>query len=253
MPAISYGRLVLPSRYLLSPLAGYTNLPFRLIVRELGGVGLATTDLVNARSLLSGKPRTLEMIDSYEADRPFAVQIFGSEAEIMSEAAQFLESRGVDSIDINMGCPVERIIKGGAGASMMCSRKQTIYLVQSVVESVHIPVTVKMRLGWDASKITAPRFARDFEQVGVAAIAIHGRTRAQGFRGMVNLDGIKQVVEAVAEIPVVGNGDSRCGPYDGSDGMPSCVDRSGSLGQSLDIPTACGMGGDRHIPASRKL
>jgi len=212
MPVISYGPLPLPSRYLLSPLAGYTNLPFRLIVRELGGVGLGTTDLVNARGLLSGKPRTLEMIDSCPADRPFAVQIFGSEPPYMRDAAQFLEGRGVDSIDINMGCPVERITKGGAGASMMCSRDETINLVQTVVEAVQIPVTVKMRLGWDSTNITAPQFARAFEQVGVAAIAIHGRTRAQGFRGSVDLNGIRQVVEAVSAIPVVGNGDIRTIP-----------------------------------------
>ncbi|MDZ4685133.1 MAG: tRNA dihydrouridine synthase DusB [Planctomycetaceae bacterium] len=208
-PPLRYGRLTLPSRYLLSPLAGYTNLPFRRIVRSLGGVGLATTDLVNARGLLDGSPKSLNLIETTPDDRPFAVQIFGSDPAIMRDCAQFLAARGVDSIDINMGCPVQRITKGGAGASLMCHADQTVRLVQTVVEAVALPVTVKMRLGWDDTQITAPQFAREFEQVGVAAVAIHGRTRAQGFSGTVNRDGIRQVVEAVARIPVIGNGDIR--------------------------------------------
>src|SRR5690606_7244048 len=119
------------------------------------------------------------------------------------------EAGGVDSIDINMGCPVDHVTRTGAGSKLMCDPNAAIQLVQHVVESVQVPVTVKMRLGWDESQITAPKFAREFEQVGVAAVAIHGRTRAQGFSGTVNLDGIRQVVEAVERIPVIGNGDIR--------------------------------------------
>ncbi len=208
-PPVRYGPLELPSRFLLSPLAGFTNLPFRRIVRELGGVGLGTTDLVNARGLLAGNAKTLDLISTCPEDTPFAVQIFGNEPDSMSAAARCLEERGVDSIDINMGCPVDRITKGGAGSAMMCSTDATVDLVKSVVEAVEIPVTVKMRLGWDASSITAPEFARAFEQVGVVAVAIHGRTRAQGFSGAVSRAGIRQVVEAVRSIPVVGNGDIR--------------------------------------------
>lgn len=206
-PSVSYGTLRLQSRYLLSPLAGYTNLPFRRIVRELGGVGLATTDLVNARGLLEGSEKTLQLIQTCPEDSPFAVQIFGSKQEYMRDAAQLLEARGVDSIDINMGCPVQRIVKGGAGASMMCRPSDTVSLVQTVVDAVKIPVTVKMRLGWDDSDLSAPFFAREFEQVGIVAVAIHGRTREQGFRGTVNHEGIRKVVEAVDAIPVIGNGD----------------------------------------------
>lgn len=200
---------MLSSRYLLSPLAGYTNLPFRRIVRELGGVGLATTDLVNARGLLAGSRKSLELTETCPEDSPFAVQIFGNDAASMREAAQFLEDRGVDSVDINMGCPVDRITKNGSGSAMMCSTTQTVELVRGVVEAVRIPVTVKMRLGWDDTQITAPKFAREFEQAGVAAIAIHGRTRAQGFSGSVSRDGIRRVAEAVERIPVIGNGDVR--------------------------------------------
>lgn len=206
---LRYGSLALGSRYLLSPLAGFTNLEFRLIVRELGGLGLATTDLVNARGLLAGNRGSLDLIATCEEDSPFAVQLFGTVAEEMCRAAQLLESRGVDSIDINMGCPVHRIVAGGAGSAMMCDADGTIDLVRRVVEAVTIPVTVKMRLGWDDTQVSAPFFARKFEQVGVAAVAIHGRTREQGFSGGVKLDGIRQVVEAVEQIPVIGNGDIR--------------------------------------------
>lgn len=206
---LKLNNLELSSRYLLSPLAGFTNLPFRRIVREIGGVGLATTDLVNAQGLLRRSPKTLQMIETCSEDRPFAVQIFGSDPSVMRDAAQLLESRGVDSVDINMGCPVDRITKGGSGSAMMRCTSDTIALVQAVVEAVSIPVTTKMRLGWDDNSISAPLFAREFESVGVACIMIHGRTREQGFRGTVSRDGIRQVVEAVDSIPVIGNGDVR--------------------------------------------
>lgn len=209
LPPLRYGNLALSSRYSLSPLAGYTNLPFRRIVRGLGGVGLGTTDLVNARGLLDGGPRTLQLVETCPEDRPFAVQIFGHDPIVMRDAAQLLQARGVDSIDINMGCPVNRITKVGAGASLMCQVDSTIELVRTVVESVTLPVTVKMRLGWDSQQLTAPKFAREFEQVGVAAIAIHGRTREQGFSGTVDRTGIRKVVEAVERIPIIGNGDIR--------------------------------------------
>lgn len=209
MPPLAYGALRLKTRYLLSPLAGFTNLPFRRVVRGLGGVGLATTDLVSARGLLEGNEKSLQLIETCPDDRPFAVQVFGPDPVVMREAAQLLQDRGVDSIDINMGCPVHRITAGGAGSAMMCDADSTIGLVQSVVESVSIPVTVKMRLGWDDTQVTAPQFAREFEQIGIAAVAIHGRTREQGFSGVVNRDGIRQVVEAVERIPVIGNGDVR--------------------------------------------
>lgn len=209
LPPVSYGKWALASRYLLSPLAGFTNLPFRRIVREIGGVGLATTDLVNARSLLARAPKAEELVATCPGDEPLAVQIFGSEPEMMVEAARLLEARGVASIDINMGCPVNKVVKNGSGASMMCRRDETVELVERIVQAVSIPVSVKMRLGWDDRNITAPEFARGFEEIGVAAVAIHGRTRAQGFSGRVSLDGIRAVVEAVRSIPVIGNGDVR--------------------------------------------
>jgi nifR3 family TIM-barrel protein len=127
----------------------------------------------------------------------------------MAEAARWLENYGVSSVDINMGCPVHKVTKGGGGSAMMCDPSGTVRTVRAVVEATRLPVTVKMRLGWDASQISAPFFAREFEQAGVAAVIIHGRTREQGFSGHANRDGIRQVVEAVERIPVIGNGDVR--------------------------------------------
>ena len=207
--ALKYGQLPLATRYLLSPLAGFTTLPFRRIVRRVGGVGLATTDLVNSRALLSRSERTMEMVETHPEDRPFAVQIFGSEPKIMADAARLLVELGVDTIDINMGCPVNRIAGAGSGAGMMCNVDGTLKLVQTVVEAVSIPISVKMRLGWDSDNISAPFFASEVEQVGVAAVVIHGRTREQGFSGTVSLPGIRAVVEAVERIPIIGNGDIR--------------------------------------------
>ncbi|HEV2434913.1 MAG TPA: tRNA-dihydrouridine synthase [Verrucomicrobiae bacterium] len=201
------GSLALTSNLFLSPLAGYTNLPFRLVVREIGGAGLCTTDLVNARSLLEKNPKADKLIETRPGDSPLAVQLFGSDAGEMREAAQLLEVRGVAAIDINMGCPVRKVCNVGGGSAMMTELAKTATLVRGMVNAVKIPVTAKMRLGWDDQNITAPDLAQALEDAGVAAIFVHGRTRAQGFGGTVNLAGIRQVVEAVKQIPVIGNGD----------------------------------------------
>ena len=201
------GSLELKSNLFLSPLAGYTNLPFRLVVRELGGIDLATTDLVNARSLLEKNPKAFKLIETNEADRPLAVQVFGSVPEEMRDAAVLLQERGVSSIDINMGCPVRKVCRVGGGSAMMTELDRTSALVHGMVNALRIPVTAKMRLGWDDQNLTAPDLARSLEDAGVAAVFVHGRTREQGFGGTVNLAGIRAVVDAVRTIPVIGNGD----------------------------------------------
>jgi nifR3 family TIM-barrel protein len=201
------GALTLPSNLFLSPLAGYTNLPFRLVVREIGGVGLCTTDLVNARSLLEKNKNGFKLIETRPADSPLAVQLFGSVPEEMRDAAQILESLRFASVDINMGCPVSKVCNVGGGSAMMTELAKTAALVRGMVNAVKIPVTAKMRLGWDDENLTAPDLARALEDAGVAAIFIHGRTREQGFGGTVNLAGIRAVVQAVKNIPVIGNGD----------------------------------------------
>src|SRR6516225_7163862 len=131
MPSLQFGSLRLPSRYLLAPLAGYTNLPFRRVVRALGGLGLATTDLVNARALLVASRKTMELIATDPADRPVAAQIYGANPDEMRDAAQWLEDYGVNSVDINMGCPVNKVTRGGGGSAMMCDRAATVRLVRT--------------------------------------------------------------------------------------------------------------------------
>lgn len=204
---LHFGSLELKSNLFLSPLAGYTNLPFRRTLRELGGLDLATTDLVNARSLIEKNPKALKLIETCPADRPLAVQLFGSVPEEMRDAAVYLESIGIASVDINMGCPVKKVCRVGGGSAMMTELDKTAALVKGMVEAVRIPVTAKMRLGWDDDNLTAPDLARALEDVGVAAIFVHGRTREQGFSGAVKLAGIRSVVQAVKRIPIIGNGD----------------------------------------------
>ena len=198
---------MLSSPLFLSPLAGYTNLPFRLTVRELGGLGLATTDLVNARSILERRAKAFKLMETRPGDQPLAVQLFGSVAEEMRDAAALVETLGVASVDINMGCPVRKVVRVGGGSAMMTELDRTASLVKAMVQAVRIPVTAKMRLGWDDNNITAPDLARALEDVGVAAIFVHGRTREQGFGGSVKLEGIRAVVGAVKRVPVIGNGD----------------------------------------------
>jgi len=201
------GSLNLSSNLFLSPLAGYTNLPFRLTLREIGGLDLATTDLVNARSLLEKNPKAHKLIETCPQDRPLAVQLFGSVPEEMRDAAVYLESIGIASVDINMGCPVRKVCKVGGGSAMMTELDKTSALVRGMVEAVKIPVTAKMRLGWDDENLTAPDLARALEDAGAKAIFVHGRTREQGFTGSVKLHGIRAVVQAVKTVPVIGNGD----------------------------------------------
>jgi nifR3 family TIM-barrel protein len=204
---VRFGPYELSSNLFLSPLAGYTNLPMRLTVRELGGLAWTTTDLVNARSLIERNPTALKLVASSADDHPLAIQLFGSVPEEMRDAAKICEDLGAESVDINMGCPVKKVVKIGGGSAMMTELDKTAALVRGMIEAVKIPVTAKMRLGWDDDNLTAPDLARVLEDTGVAAIFIHGRTRAQGFAGTVNLAGIRAVVDAVKTIPVIGNGD----------------------------------------------
>jgi nifR3 family TIM-barrel protein len=228
--AMRIGSLTLPSNLFLSPLAGYTNLPFRLVVREIGGVGLCTTDLVNARSLLEKNENALKLIETCPADSPLAVQLFGSVPEEMRDAAQQVAALGYAAVDVNMGCPVRKVCNGGGGSAMMIPQggTKTAALVQGMVNAVKIPVTAKMRLGWDNRNITAPDLARALEDAGVAAVFVHGRTRQQGFSGPVNLAGIRQVVEAVKAIPVIGNGDVTTPPA-----AKKMLDETGCAGVSI--------------------
>ena len=204
---IQIGRRQIPTRYFLAPLAGYTHLAFRRVIRELGGLGLATTDLVLASQLVSESRKSKKLIETTPDDTPLSIQIFSGLRQELIAAAKWLEERGYKSIDINMGCPMAKVNSSGGGARLMCDTDGACATVGQVVAAVNVPVTVKMRLGWDRDNLTAPALSREFEKLGVAAVTVHGRTRQQGFHGAVNRDGIRAVVEAVESIPVVGNGD----------------------------------------------
>ena len=206
---IQVGHRTLPTRYFLAPLAGYTQLNFRRVIRELGGCGHATTDLVLATHLVSGTRKSLKLVETTADDKPLTIQIYGGVTEHLLKAAKWLEDRGYEAIDLNMGCPMAKVNGSGGGARLMCQRDDAVRMVEQLVEATDLPVSVKMRLGWDATSITAPELAAAFEQVGIVAVTIHGRTRAQGFHGQVDLEGIQAVVDAVQTIPVVGNGDVR--------------------------------------------
>lgn len=206
---ICLGGRQLNTRFFLAPLAGYTHLAFRVALRRLQGLGLATTDLVQATMLWSERPKSLELVATTPEDRPLTVQVFSGNTNDIIRAARWLEDRGYEAIDLNMGCPMAKVNGAGGGARLMCDTDGAVQMAEHVVKSVRLPVSVKMRLGWDSSRLTAPAIAAAMEEVGVVAVTIHGRTRAQGFHGNVNREGIRAVVDAVREMPIIANGDVR--------------------------------------------
>lgn len=206
---ICIGGRKIASRFFLAPLAGYTQLAFRVVIRRQGGLGLATTDLVLATMLWSERPKSLDLVQTCPEDTPLSVQIFGGQTHDLVRAARWLEDHGYQGIDINMGCPMAKINGAGGGARLMCNTDDATEMVGRVIDAVSLPVTVKMRLGWDPTQITAPQLAAALEQIGVAAVTVHGRTRAQGFHGQVNRAAIREVVQAVKSMPVIANGDVR--------------------------------------------
>ncbi|HON58431.1 MAG TPA: tRNA dihydrouridine synthase DusB [Smithella sp.] len=191
----------------LAPLAGISNLPFRLIARSLG-CSMAYTEMISANGLVRKTSRTHEYLKTAPDDRPLGVQIFGADPGIMAEAARIAENGGADLIDINMGCPVKKVIKTGAGAILMKKPDLAAQIVQSVKGAVKIPVTVKIRSGWSPSSINAVEIAGIAEDCGADAVTVHGRTADQGYSGRADWTIITAVKKSV-KIPVVGNGDIR--------------------------------------------
>ena len=207
-PALQIGSLSLRSPVLMAPMAGYTDLPFRMILRSLGGLGLAFSEMLSPHSILrGGGKRRREMLATTAEDAPLGYQIYGPDPQLMGEAARWLEERGAVLIDINMGCPKREITSSFAGAALLQTPALAAKLAERVVDSVSVPVTVKLRLGWDGESMVAASLVRDLERAGVAAVTVHGRTREQAYSGKVDLDAIRRVVEAVDRIPVIGNGD----------------------------------------------
>ena len=208
-PPLQIGSFQPPTRVFLAPMAGFTDLPFRRLVRECGGCGLATTDLLNCRSILAGHPTALRLAETNDVDSPVGMQLYGNDTDPLPEAADWAVNRGIDVLDINMGCPIDKVCKKNGGSLLLCDPERTVRLVERILAAVRgrVPVTAKLRLGWDDDQLTGPRLAQMLESVGIAAIAIHGRTTEMKFRGHVRLEGIGRVVEAVRNIPVLGNGD----------------------------------------------
>lgn len=210
MPTMRIGPIQLSTPLLLAPIAGYCDLPFRLVARECGGVGLACTDLLCPEACVRNTRKTLQLAATTEEDAPLAMQLYGGDAAKLCEAARWAEDRGADVIDINMGCPVDKITKRDGGSKLLCDPDNTLRIVEKVRAAIpNTPLTAKLRLGWDDSSIVAPALARRLENAGVQAITIHGRTTEMKFSGEARLEGIAEVVAAVQSIPVIGNGDIR--------------------------------------------
>ncbi len=187
-------------------MAGLTDTAFRRLVKRQGGCGLVVTEMVSSEGLVRGIDRTLEYAEFTEEERPLAVQIFGGDPVKMARAAQVVEGLGADAVDVNMGCPVPKVASNRAGCSLMRDPEQAAAIVRAMTRAVSIPVTVKMRAGWDDREVNAPELARALERAGASVVTVHGRTAEQSYGGRADWDLIGRVAHAVS-IPVFGNGD----------------------------------------------
>jgi tRNA-dihydrouridine synthase B len=210
-PALKIGHVGLATNLLLAPIAGYCDLSFRLVARSCGGVGMACTDLLCPEGVLRENKRSMELAMTTPEDSPLCMQLYGGNVDLLCEAARWAEDRGAHVIDINMGCPVDKITKRDGGSKLLCNPDATLRMVDKIIKVLrHTPLTAKLRLGWDDTCIVAPELAARLEDAGIAMITIHGRTTEMRFSGEARLDGIAEVVAAVKHIPVIGNGDIRC-------------------------------------------
>jgi tRNA-dihydrouridine synthase B len=203
------GTLSLKNAMILAPMAGITNLPFRLINRDFG-VGLTFTEMISANGLIRGMKKTLRYLNFHPGDTPLGVQIFGSDPAILAEAAKIMTDLGAELLDINMGCPVKKVVKTGAGAALMKDPLRIAAILKAVRKGTHLPLTVKMRSGWQPQRINVLEVTKIAEDSGVDAVIVHPRTADQAFSGMAEWS-IIESVKAQLKIPVIGNGDIKKG------------------------------------------
>src|SRR6188768_1840874 len=189
------GPIELESPFVVSPMAGMTDTAFRRLVKRQGGCGLVVSEMVSSEGLIRGIDRTLEYADYTEEERPVSIQIFGGEPAKMAEAARVVEQMGANIVDVNMGCPVPKIAKHNAGCSLMREPEHAASVIRAMTRAVRIPVTVKMRAGWNDSLRNAPDLARRVQDAGAAAVTIHGRTAEQSYSGSADWKLVSEVAE----------------------------------------------------------
>jgi len=200
------GSVDLASPFAVAPMAGMTDTAFRRLVKRKGGCGLVVTEMVSSEGLVRGIDRTLEYAEYTPEERPVSIQIFGGDPAKMAEAARIVEGMGADIVDVNMGCPVPKIAKHNAGCSLMREPEHAASVIKAMTSAVHIPVTVKMRAGWNDEERNAPALAKMVQEAGAAAVAVHGRTAAQSYSGFADWDLVARIADELT-VPVFGSGD----------------------------------------------
>jgi len=203
---IRLGPIELRNPWILAPMAGVSEQPFRELAQELGA-SACPTELVSAAGLMRAQARTLRYLRHGAAEKPFVVQLFGGDPATMARAAELARTCGADAVDVNMGCPVPKVTKSGAGSALMCDAPRAAAIVRACRDASGLPVTAKLRSGWDAARITCVEMGLALRDAGVCALALHPRTRAQGYSGLADWTRVQALKRTVGSLPVIGNGD----------------------------------------------